>query len=306
MSQSAAPFRPIGIGDLLDQSIALYRLGFRRLVAIGLIGFGGIAAVFLVAAIVLVAGIVLVAASGVDDVNQLFTDADSIPPAVVLPIVILVILAVPIASAVWITTTIALTLAVADLRLAHRTTIRETFRRAWTRVARYFWLGVLSTAAIMGMMITIVGIPFAIYFGVVWGQSGIVICLEEVGPRGALGRSRALMRGRWWRTVFVAFVFSLFVGAVSVALSIPGAILNSVALPTVVAAGGAVGSPLYLIVAALSTVANIAQQVLTIPLALCPWVLYYYDLRVRQEGFDLSTALSALPDTGSSIPEAIR
>ena len=59
---------------------------------------------------------------------------------------------------------------------------------------------VLATLAILAMSITLVGIPFAIYFGIRWAFIWQAALLEGCGAKDALSRSSDLVRDNWWRT----------------------------------------------------------------------------------------------------------
>jgi hypothetical protein len=65
------------------------------------------------------------------------------------------------------------------------------------------------TLAIGGLTITILGIPFAIILAGRWSLVIPVVASERRSVFGALKRSRELMRGRWWRTAGVYFVFGV-------------------------------------------------------------------------------------------------
>ncbi|MDQ6694731.1 MAG: hypothetical protein M3014_09980 [Chloroflexota bacterium] len=107
------------------------------------------------------------------------------------------------------------------------------------------------------------------------------LVIEKLGPMQAIRRSWSLVGGYWWRTA-----------ALRIVLAILGA---------VIAAG-----PAYLVLAIVLVFAkglDIATQTLIqgaftvlggmffIPLQLISSTLYYFDLRVRKEGFDLETAM---------------
>jgi hypothetical protein len=59
------------------------------------------------------------------------------------------------------------------------------------------------------MAITVIGIPFAIYFYIAWQFVQQEILFKNSSIRDALKRSHELVRGNWWRTVRVAGVLWL-------------------------------------------------------------------------------------------------
>ena len=90
---------------------------------------------------------------------------------------------------------------------------------AFRRVFRRFWpmLGAILLAflAVFLMAITIIGIPFAIYFGLRWYFVLQVSLLEDASPVEALRGSSELVEGNWWRVLGITFVLSFIISAVT-------------------------------------------------------------------------------------------
>ena len=112
-----------------------------------------------------------------------------------------------------------------------------------------------------------------------WGAVFVavpVLLVEGSGPFASIGRSRRLVKGRWWPTVGVAVVGTLLVGIVSSVLStvLVGLVFASTNVNTVT------GFILH-------TLASTIASVLTLPAAAAFATVLYIDLRVRKEGFDL-------------------
>jgi hypothetical protein len=89
---------------------------------------------------------------------------------------------------------------------------RPGFRAAWAGMRHRFWRVVagqmLFVLAYIGLVITFVGIPFAINKYVAWSFVKQEILFEDKGIREAFHGSADLVRGRWWHTVrFVLFLF---------------------------------------------------------------------------------------------------
>ena len=90
---------------------------------------------------------------------------------------------------------------------------------------------------------TILLIPLAVFFFVNWSLLTQVIVAERLGPLRALGRSREIVRGQWWRTfgIFLAiallsFLPTLVIGRLTASGDDWLAALGA-------AAGGAVAAP---------------------------------------------------------------
>jgi hypothetical protein len=164
--------------------------------------------------------------------------------------------------------------AVADAYLGEDVSWRSSLRYALRRLPAVIGLSLLST------IIIAIGFILCVIPGIyLWGAFYVavpVLLVEGVGPRRALGRSRQLVRGRWWGTIGVAIVGSVLVFVVAGALN--GLIL-----------GVALASPSQNTVTGfvLTTLATTLSAVLTTPAAAAFATVLYVDLRVRKEGFDL-------------------
>jgi hypothetical protein len=95
------------------------------------------------------------------------------------------------------------------------------FRAAWRGLGRRFWrvvgAQVLTILGVTLLLITVIGIPWAIYNYVAWSFVKQEVLFEDRSTRGALRGSRELVRGRWWHTLRVAgflFVVSVVVGPI--------------------------------------------------------------------------------------------
>jgi hypothetical protein len=63
-------------------------------------------------------------------------------------------------------------------------------------------------------VLTVIGIPYAIYKYVAWGFVKEEVLFEDKGVREAMRGSSQLVRGRWWHTVRVAgFLFLVGIAA---------------------------------------------------------------------------------------------
>lgn len=256
MSYSALPLRPLGVGDLLDETVRLYRRYFLLFVGIG--------AVVAVPSIVIQLAPLLAANVASEDAAIIFG-------------VMYVILALLFGLA-YLITFAAMVHAVSEACLGHRLTINAAYDRGLRRFGSLLGLSIVYTLAIFVLFITIVG---WIYFAVAWGFAYHALLLEGLGIRAALGRSRALVRGSWWRVFGITLLVFIFVGIISTLFSLLSAIPAGIA-----AFSGDEGTG-FIIGLVISTIISVASQVILAPLTYVAWTLLYYDLRVRKEGFDL-------------------
>jgi hypothetical protein len=93
------------------------------------------------------------------------------------------------------------------------TCVRGVARRFWRVVAAQL----LAILGVLGLALTIVGIPWAIYKYVAWQFVQQEVLFTDKSIREAFHGSSALVRGRWWHTVRVAgflWLLSVVVGPV--------------------------------------------------------------------------------------------
>ena len=118
------------------------------------------------------------------------------------------------------------------------------------------------------LMFVIVGIPLFFYLLVVLFFSLQVVVVENRDGISALGRSRHLTLGNWWRLFGIGVVYLLLYIAISIPVAIVGLLLISVSSAT------------YAVVMVVATA-------LVTPISYIGGTLVYIDLRVRKEDYDL-------------------
>jgi hypothetical protein len=139
--------------------------------------------------------------------------------------------------------------------------IRFALGKVWPLMVAGFAAGLLTMLATLALIIP--GIIVACGYSVVRQ----VVVLEDLpSATDALGRSWALTKDHRMTAFLIAFVLSLVAG-------VPGGVAGLIAVLTPFAVVGQVLAALF--------------AVLLAPLLPCGMTLYYYDLRVRKEAFDL-------------------
>lgn len=147
---------------------------------------------------------------------------------------------------------------------------------------------------IVGLGLVALIIP-GIWLAVKLSMAFPAVVFERTGPFAAIGRSWALTKGNWWRvfgTLLVVFLISFVLQIVLAAVA--GGLL---------AAGDSVSE---LAVAIVLTLVNLLALALTYPLWASVTSVVYYDLRVRNEAFDLqllAQGVGAEPARFESAPE---
>ncbi len=125
------------------------------------------------------------------------------------------------------------------------------FRAAWRAVLGRLWrliaVELLATILVIALLVTIIGIPFAIRKFVDWQLAQQEVLFEDRAVRDALRSSTRLVRGHWWHTAGVAatvWVLSetaapfalyalLFTTTPITTVNLIGALISAVLLPYV-------------------------------------------------------------------------
>jgi hypothetical protein len=185
--------------------------------------------------------------------------------------------------------------AVADAYLGEEVGWRSSLRFALGRLPAVVGLALLSGLLVfLGALLCV--IP-GIYLYVAFSVAVPVLLVEGAGPSRALGRSRDLVRGRWWAACGVTVVGYLLVSIVTLAL-------------TGLVVGVAFANPARNTVTGfvLNTLAATVGSMIATPAAVAFITVLYIDLRVRKEGFDLlllSRRLGVERAPGQAMPAFI-
>jgi hypothetical protein len=201
--------KQLGIGGVLDQTIALLKNRFGLLLGITMV---------LLVPYQFVAGLVTVAmmptmpnqptAADVAEFQRQYLA--SLPTIIPVSLLFLVI--------VWPVTNAAITFAVANEYLGRPITIGGAIGRAFRIVLPYIGAGVLFNLAFVGGMILcfIPGIVAALWFGL-WGQ---VVVIEGITGVGALKRSKFLMKGSISEMIVLGVIVLVINASIGVATNL--------------------------------------------------------------------------------------
>jgi hypothetical protein len=260
-----AGLRPLGIGEIIDVAIKVYRARFAVLVrSVAVV----LAPVFTLSALIRIsfpAGDELLVESQPGATPDL--DLDKLWPFIAGTGLILVLayLASQLATG-------ACFKAISGAYLDEDAGWKESLRFARSKLGSLLWLSFLTgLCVVVGFVLCLVP---GFYVWIAFTVAAPVLLLEDVRGRKALKRSRQLVKGRFWSTfavvllmaILTGIVQAVFVGVLAGLVSVSG---NDVAL----AIADAIGQT--------------ASGVLTTPLSAAVLTVLYFDLRVRKEGFDL-------------------
>jgi glycerophosphoryl diester phosphodiesterase family protein len=199
--------------------------------------------------------------------------------------------------------TLAVTAAVLDRTISFGEAYSEVRRRFWAVVglmglqaliALGFFLPVLLTimAAVVGGTGTATSISviagclsiFPLIYAIIQIRLQVILpaaANENLSPREALRRSWELTRNYWWRTLALGLVLGILNSIVSLG---PGAVLVGLA-------GILFKFDIYTSLAVTQGI-GILTTIIYVPIEIGAIALYYFDQRVRKEGFDLDTAIA--------------
>ena len=250
--------RPLSVGEMLDAGFRLFRHRFGTLVA----------CVVVPVVPLTILGTIIIASTDPDafDVNATSTDSGAALAGFLISIFL--------QSAGAALAVAACFKAISAAYLGERASFGDSLAYALRRFIP------LMVAYIVIVIITIPGFILLLIPGI-WLT--IKLCMafpavifERAGPFRSIGRSWKLTRNNWWRVFGTLVVVFLIALVVNFALA---AVLGIVA-----AGSDSISEVAY---AVLNTIITLLTYMLTYPLWAAVMTVIYYDLRVRNEGFDL-------------------
>jgi hypothetical protein len=308
-----ASLSPSTLGEILDRTAQLYRSRF--------FVFLGISVVPTVGVLVPVCGFfAFLVWMGSRNNDPAPTGDVKLLADVFLVAVVVVALAVY--SAVAALAMAAMNHAVARAYLGEKATIRDSYKGIWRRGWRYVgllilegliigvapmavWVGIVAIAAGVGILAKNAGmggsandalVGLAAVLGVVallgyffWMLLRLSLAfpacvIEQIGAWAALKRSSALSKGTKGRIFLLYLLGSALTSLLSMGITIPLAIIAAL-IPAFSSPQHAQAANVVMIFIIYG--ASFAVQALTRPVYGIALTLFYYDQRIRQEGFDI-------------------
>lgn len=257
------PLRQMGIGELIDAAIKLYRREWKVLI--------GIVALVLVP-VSFVEGYVTRVIPGPLTQGPLVTQ-DAFTSAIIASAVLGLVQFVFVQPFL----VAAVSRAAANVYTGEQVSVGSTFRFALTRVHSILWISILSLlATLVGFLLLIIP-GFLVLVRLTFAPTVLVV----EGRRGtkAIGRSWNLAKGHFWRLFGTLILAGLIGGLVAAVLSIPGDLIAQLLGPN--------GWPVR-------ALGNSLALVLVTPFSTLIVVLLYFDLRIRKEGYDIEVMAQEL------------
>jgi len=187
--------------------------------------------------------------------------------------------------------------AVSDIYLGRTTTIGASLGRMWGQLLNLFGVSLLNGLAIV--LATLFLIIPGIYLA-----CRLIICvpaalLEDLGARASLERSFDLTKGYAARAFGIYVIYIAMLYAILLLFSVPALFLIATA---------AKDPGILRISLVLEQVGTFAAQTLVGPFFLIATSVFYFDLRVRKEAFDLQMMMNPLGIAStrtSSVPSLL-
>lgn len=282
--------RPMAIGDVLDETFRVYRRHFLSFV---------VAMALVVVPMTLLQTALFLAFGLQPGFQGAFGAGLDRPggPSVeqIAAFVVVMLVLVVVGGAGYLLSTIATVQLASDAILGRPVDVREAYRSAMRRSGAVVVSGFLSGLPVALLVLTCLGIPFAVYLGLGWSVAIPAIVAERLGGTDGMRRSWRLVRGHRWRLLVVFLLMGLIAWLL---ISIPGGIASFVTIPVVLLADN---NPAAVAVAnVFSSLVSAAGQSLFGGLSLITATLVYYDLLVRQEAFDLQQRIGTLDAPGEA------
>ena len=311
--------RPLTLGEILDRTAQLYRRNFWT--------FAGVSAVPVVATFAVFVPIgVAMGFMGLFNARNATPSTGSIIGITAAALVI----GLPVLLAAGVVSQASLTKTAIGAHMGQKIEVREAIDSVWPRFWRYLWLIVL-----LGLLVGVV--PFAVAGGIAvtltaLGAVGDAVVRVFTGILSFLAIAAAVVYCIWrwlcysiamaaciveektgWQSIKRAnllskgtrgriFVMYLLVGAISMVIAMVADVFLFLGIAIATALGGSKFGPAVAVVGLiLNLLARFVLQMLITPIPVIALVLFYYDQRVRTEGYDIELMME---QAGLTAPPA--
>lgn len=308
MTTTALPLlRPLGLGELLDQAIRLYRRNF--------LTFIGIIAIVQIPLTLVQLPVSLLTFSGFSQFQDPTAPPPSDPSELLGPT-----FAVGMAGSLLVgiigfillqgVATAVLTRAIADSYLGQTVDIIGAYRKiggTWVRLILAFLLAIVIGLLLLVWLLVpcigwLTGIGVLAFFsGVITPLIAPAVVLEGQAASRAWRRAWDLARRRfWWVVGFVAILYLFAQLVVSGPTTLVGVLMGLLAGDYFAADNFSAFFSWRMIIQSLVA---LVFRLVYLPLQLTSITLMYFDLRVRTEGFDLTLLAASAPGSQGEVAQ---
>jgi hypothetical protein len=313
MTVSEVPqLRPLGLGQLLDRAIRLYRRNFVTFTGI-------IASVYVPITVFQLLLTIINIPRTIEALERLsspsaqptswgsLVDLWSTGAGGVTSFLTIVLTLVLVNGAA----TAALVRAVSDSYLGESVSIFGSFRKIGRRWLKLIGALLLAGLINLGLILYWVAVPclgwitglgIILYFSwVIQALIAPILVLEDQSAGGAIRRAWDLSRRRFWWALGFMFILIIFSQIVVTA----PATLASVVLNAVLGSWASARDPASVLTirTVVQSLVSLALNLIYLPLQLTATILLYFDLRIRTEGFDLGVLSASIEASGTELGE---
>lgn len=267
------PLQQMGFTDILDGMFSFYRSHFR---------------LFL-----LIVAVYFVLELGIELIFAYFSTLAA--PSMVILMSALTVIAT---SVIAILVTAGLMYASAQVYLGREITSGTALQQAQQRFWTYLGSAILWGLVVCGLMVTIIGIPFAIYFSTRWGLYPLPVLFEGTTARNALRRSTELVKNTWWRVFGIMLAISLISFMIYFILEASsGFLLSWMGITEAEQPTGLFDTLRQLFIPTpteigwfsyvIRRIVSLSIAAFTMPISAIGSALLYFDLRIRKEAYDI-------------------
>jgi hypothetical protein len=270
---AALDLRPLSLGELLDRTFFLYRRHFLLFVGIAAIPYSFFFVINLATSLVPV-------------ITRSASSGRMQPAAIAVAAIgggLFAILAAFVGFVAFLFSVGATVYAVSEIYTGRQTTIRESLGRVRGKTGTI--LGVLFLSGLIMIAGFIALIVPGIYLMCRICVATPAALLEDKGPSDSIRRSFDLTRDFAGRAFMIYMLYFTMVWGIVAVFQFPFLLLITF---------NAKQTQLVILWTVLMQVGNFIGSVLVAPVSTIGFALFYYDLRVRKEAFDLQMMMQAI------------
>ena len=292
-------FEPMSIGKILDRTFRIYKENFIRFVTIVAVIQVPIALLVIISTSVLQRGVRVRQPIdyrqqvrnnrqnrenlGFDERQRFFEEIreDEHNPAIFIYGGIGMIIAGILSMLGHLLCRGALTKSVSESYLGNEITAGQAYRYVLPKFLSLIGAGFLvALITYLGLLLLIVpGIIFALWFAL----TTPAIVLENLKAVKGMSRSRILASGNLGKIFSIGFLVLLISWVISIPFSFVGGLMSNILF-----------SNNIMIMTFVNQLFSLAGQILIVPIGAIAYILLYYDLRIRKEGFDLQMLANSI------------
>jgi len=283
--------RPLSLGEILDRTFTLYRRNFFLFLGITTVPHLLILALNL-------CQVYFMQAPATPATRSRGAQLPTFPSSSTLGLIVIgAVVAFVVYMVAYLFSQAGTIYAVSELYLGRTTTIGDSLRRAWGQLANLFGVTMLSGICVFIGFICLV-VP-GVYLACRWITCVPAALLEDLGPRSALERSYHLTEDNAGRAFLIYLLYMVLMYAASLLFVIPFTVGMAMSLKD---------PGMARLWSGLMQVGSFFAGVLVGPILLIATSVFYYDLRVRKEAFDLQLMMHPsgnVPSGTAGVPSML-